>query len=277
LLVFHYFPFYGILLAFKNFNPIKGILASDWAGLTYFKLFLQDRTFWKVMGNTLSINLKSLLIGFPFPIIFALVINEIRSKRFVKFTQTVSYLPHFISWVVASAIIINVLSPSVGLFAHIWRFFGREPVYVLTKKEYFQMVIVIAGIWKGFGMSAVYYTASIAGVSQDLYDSAAIDGAGRLRQTWHITMPGLRNIITVLLVLSMGNITTIGFDNIFLLYNPSVYETGDVISTYVYRMGVQKAQYSQTAAVGLTQNVVNFMLVMLANRLAKKIGGWSLW
>ncbi|MDR1640602.1 MAG: ABC transporter permease subunit [Clostridiales bacterium] len=280
LFMFNYMPIYGVLIAFKNFKAAKGILGSDWAGFHYFELFLRDPNFWRVMKNTLLINIGNLLFGFPFPIIFALVINELRSKKFVKFAQTVSYLPYFISWVVAASIIRSILSPSTGMVNNAIKFFGFEPIYFLSKSSFFQPLLIISGIWKGFGMSAVYYIAALAGIDQELYQAAAVDGAGKMRQAWHITLPGLRNIIIVLFVLQLGSIMSIGFDQVFLLYNPMLYETGDVISTYTYRLGFPDSgvpQYSLSSAVGFTQSLANFILVFNANRLAKKYAGWSLW
>ncbi|MEA4822860.1 MAG: ABC transporter permease subunit [Clostridiaceae bacterium] len=229
------------------------------------------------MSNTLIINLYKLIFEFPFPIFFALLLNELRSKHLKKLIQTVSYLPHFISWVIVASIVTAVLSPSGGLFNAMLRAFGIEPIYFLAKAQYFRTILVVTDIWKGFGMGAVYYIAALSGIDQELYEAAAIDGAGRLRQTWHITLPGLRNIIVVLLVLRVGSMITIGFEQVFLLYNPMVYAVGDVISTYTYRLGIENTKYSLTTAIGLSQSVVNFMLVYTANRLARKVAGWSLW
>jgi putative aldouronate transport system permease protein len=278
LLVFHYLPIYGIVIAFKNFSPFKGILASEWVGLKYFISFLTDDNFWRVMRNTLTINIYQLLFGFPVPVLFALFINELWSNKLKKFMQTVSYLPHFISWVVVASIVSTVLSPTSGLVNTVLqKIFQSEPIYFLAKERYFRSILVISGIWKAFGMTAVYYIASLTSIDSELYEAASMDGAGRLSQTWHITLPGLRNIIVVLLVMDMGHMITIGFEQIFLLYNPMVYDVGDVISTYTYRLGIEKTQYSLTTAIGLMQSVVNFILVYSANRLSRILVGWSLW
>ena len=206
------------------------------------------------------------------------MLNELRSKRLKKFTQTVSYLPHFISWVVVASILTEVLSPTTGLVNTILgSLFGTEPIYFLTKANYFRPILVFAEIWKSFGMNAVYYIAALSGIDSELYEAAAIDGAGKLRQTWHVTLPGLRNIIIVLLVLQMGTLINVGFEQVFLLYNPTVYEVADVLSTYTYRLGIESKQYSLTSAIGLTQSVINFLMVFFANRLSKKVAGWSLW
>jgi putative aldouronate transport system permease protein len=276
-LMFNYLPIYGVLIAFKDFKPFIGLWGSEWVGFKYFGLFLRDPVFWRVIRNTLSINLANLVFGFPFPIIFALVLNELRAKRLVKITQTISYLPYFISWVVVAAIFVSILSPSTGLINKFLALFGVEPVYFLSKASYFQPILVISSIWKGFGLSAVYYIAALSGIDQELYQAASVDGAGRLRQTWHITLPGLRNIIIVLLVLQIGSIMSIGFEQIFLMYNPMVYDTGDVISTYTYRIGLVNKQFSLSSAIGFMQSVVNFILVFSANWLSRRIAGWSLW
>ena len=281
LFLFNYMPIGGIIIAFKDFSPFKGVLGSPWAkmgGLYHFHYFLTNENFWRVMRNTIVINFYQLIFGFPFPIVFALLLNEINSNGYKKVIQTVSYLPHFLSWVVVASLVTNLLSPSEGMInAILVHVFNMEPIFFLTKPEYFRIIIVISAMWKSFGMDSIYYIASLSGIDQSLYEAAAIDGAGRLKQTWHITLPGLRNIIVVLLVLRMGNMITIGFEQIFLLYNSMVYDVGDVISTYTYRLGIVNTQFSLTSAIGVTQSVVNFILVYSANLLSRKLAGWSLW
>lgn len=278
LFTFVYIPIYGVTIAFQDFSPFRGYLNSPWVGFKHFSRFLGDRTFWMVMRNTITLNIYGIFWGFPAPIIFALLLNEIQRTKIKKSIQTISYLPYFVSWVVAASIITSVLSPSTGIVNRVMvNVFGMEPVYFLTKTEYFRSIIVSADIWKGIGMGAVYYISAITQVDQELYEAAKIDGAGRLKQTWHITLPGISGIITVLLVLRIGSMITIGFENIFLLYNPVVYSVADVISTYTYRLGIEGAQFSQTSAIGFTQSIVNFILVYTANRAARKLAGWSLW
>jgi putative aldouronate transport system permease protein len=278
LVLFHYVPIYGIIIAFKDFSPFKGTWGSTWVGFKHFAYFLQEETFWKVLRNTVIINVYQLVFGFPVPILFALFLNELWSNRYKKFIQTVSYLPYFISWVVAASLVTTVLSPSTGIVnGFLERVLGIEPIYFLGKQKYFRSIIVISGIWKSFGFQSVYYIASLASIDVNLYEASAIDGAGRLRQTWHITLPGLRNIIIVLLVLQVGSMISIGFEQLYLLGNPVTYEVGDVISTYVYRLGIEQTQFSLTSAIGLTQSLVNFALVFGTNRLARAVAGWSLW
>lgn len=278
LFIFHYMPLFGVLMAFQDYSPFKGILRSEWVGLKNFRYFFCDINFWFVMRNTLVINIMQIVVGFPVPIIFALFLNELWSTKFKKFVQTVSYLPHFISWVVAASIVTSVLSPSTGVINIILKnIFHIEPIFFLAKKEYFRSIVVLSAIWKGFGMSAVYYLSALSSIDPGLYEAAYIDGAGKFRQTLHITLPGIKTIAVVLLVLNVGSIVTIGFEQIFLLYNPAVYDVGDVISTYTYRLGIEETRYSLTSAIGLTQSIVNFILVMAANRIAKAFAGWSLW
>jgi len=278
LFIFSYLPIWGVIIGFKDYSPYKGLLASKWVGFAHFKDFLLDPSFWRVMKNTIIINLYSLIFGFPAPIILALLLNEIGNVKYKKVIQTISYLPYFISWVVAAGIVVSVLSPTNGIVNMVGKnLFGFEPTYFMTKVQYFRSILIISGIWKGIGMSAVYYIASITSIDPQLYEAAMIDGANRWKQTWHITLPGLANIITVLFVLQIGSLFTIGFEQIFLLYNPTVYEVGDVISTYTYRLGIEQTQFSATTAIGFTQSLVNFIMVFLANRLARKLAGWSLW
>lgn len=278
LVIFHYIPIYGIVMGFENFSPFKGIMHSEWVGLKNFQYFIMDENFWRVMRNTIIINFYQLVLGFPVPIIFAIFLNELTLVRYKKFVQTVSYLPYFISWVVAAGIVVSVLSPDGGIInSFLQKIFDIEPIYFLTKEKYFRGIVVISNIWKGFGMSAVYYLAALTSIDPELYEAARIDGAGRMKQIWYITLPGIKSIAIVLLVLQIGSMMNIGFEQIFLLYNPMVYNVGDVISTYTYRLGIEQTRYSLTTAIGFTQSVVNFILVYSANKLSRKVAGWSLW
>lgn len=278
LLVFNYIPLFGLVIAFKNFIPFKGILGSDWVGFKNFEYFLADEKFWQVFKNTIEINVLQIIFAFPVPILFALLLNEIWSVKFKKAVQTVSYLPHFISWVVAAGIFTSMLQPTTGVVnLALKNVLGVEPVHFLAIPEYFRPILIITGVWKGFGMSAVYYLASLSSIDQNLYEAARIDGAGKLKQTWYITLPGIKSITIVLLVLQVGSLVTIGFEQIFLMYNPLLYGVGDVLSTYTYRLGIEQTRFSLTTAIGLTQSVVNFILVYAANRVAKLAAGWSLW
>ncbi len=212
------------------------------------------------------------------PIILALFLNEVMHVRFKKTVQTISYLPYFISWVIVSGMIKAIFSPNDGIVNYLLnQLFGMEPIFFLGEERYFRTIVTVAGIWKGIGMSSVYYLATLMSIDEELYEAARIDGAGRWMQTWHITLPGIRGIMVVLFILQVGNLVSIGFERIFLLYNPSVYEVGDVISTYTYRLGLEGMQFSLTTAIGLTQSVINFIMVYTANRLSRKFAGWSMW
>lgn len=278
LLVFHYIPIYGIIIGFKDYSPFKGVIASNWVGFKHFREFLTDPTYWNVMKNTIVINIYSLIFSFPAPILLALLLNEITNMKFKRVVQTISYLPYFISWVVVASLVMSVLSPTTGIVnVALGKIFGLEPTYFMVKIKYFRTILITSGIWKGIGMSSVYYLAAITSIDPTLYEAATIDGAGKLRQTWHITLPGLSPIIVVLLLLQIGSLLSIGFEQVYLLYNPMVYEVADVISTYTYRLGLEQAQFSATTAIGITQSIVNFILLFGANRAAKKVAGWSMW
>lgn len=276
--IFHYIPIYGIVMAFQKFSPYRGILHSQWVWFDNFKYFISDYNFWQVMKNTVIINIYTLIFGFTAPIIFALMLNEVTRSFYKRLVQTISYLPYFLSWVVVAGLITTILSPSSGIFnLMLNNIFGIEPIPFMTKQAYFRGIVVVSGIWKGIGMSAVYYLAALSGIDPKLYEAAIMDGANRWRQTWHITLPGIMPITIVLLILQVGHMVSIGFEQIFLLYNPVVYDVGDVISTYTYRLGLEQQQYSLTTAIGLTQSVVNFILVVSTNKLARRLAGFSLW
>ena len=277
LIIFRYYPMYGILMAFKDFSFAKGIIASPWNDFANFKQLFQSTVFFDVLRNSVVLSVLRIVWGFPIPIILALLINEIRAMPYKRTTQTLMYLPHFISWVVAAGIITSALSPSTGIINQVLNVFGVEPVFFLAKKEYFRVIIVLSAMWKELGMQAIYYIAALGSIDQQLYEAAYMDGAGKLKQIWHVTLPGLVPMIIVLLVLKVGSLVTIGFEQIFLLYNPLVYSVGDVLSTYTYRLGIENANFSLTASIGLTQSAVNFLLVYSANKIARKVVGWSLW
>jgi len=279
ILIFNYGPIYGIIMAFQDFSPYKGITGSNFVGLEHFRYFLMDPNFWRVMGNTIIINFYQLVFGMPIPVIFALMLNEVRHMAFKRTIQTISYLPHFISWVVAASFVSAVLNPSTGIVnSMLINVFGLEkPIYFLVKEQYFRTILVSTNIWKGFGMSAVYYLAALTSIDPQLYEAARIDGANRWKQILYITLPGIAPIFTLLLILNIGSMITIGFEQIFLLYSPTVYNVGDVISTYVYRLGLVQTQYSLTTAIGLSQSVINFVMVMTANITARKLVGYALW
>ena len=279
-IIFQYGPMYGIIIAFKNISPfdgLSGIFSAEWVGLKHFTNFVNSYYFWNIIGNTVIISGYKLLFGFPAPIILALLMNEIRSKVFKKTVQTISYMPHFISMVVLAGLISVMLTTDGGFVNGILQRLGFEPVMFLGDTRYFRSVLVISSIWKEVGWSSIIYLAAIAGVDQQLYEAAKVDGAGRIRQMWSITLPSISFIIVILFILNIGNILEAGFEQIFLLYSPPVYEVADIIDTYVYRKGLVDLQYSFAAAVGLFKAVISLTLVAGANYVAKKLGHDGLW
>jgi len=271
--VFHYGPLYGIQLAFKDFSPMKGIWASAWVGWEHFNfLFFQSPDFMRIFRNTVIISLYNLVFGFPAPIILALLLNEIRFGMFKKIAQSISYIPHFFSWVVLAGIVTVMLSPSAGPVNYILSLFGAEPIYFLADSNYFRPTLVITGIWKEIGWGTIIYLAALAGVDPSLYEAAKMDGANRFRQIWNITIPSILPVITIMFILQLGGILNAGFDQIFNLYNPAVYDVADIIDTYVYRAGILGAQFGLTTAVGLFKNIIGITLVLTTNYIVKKLG-----
>ncbi len=274
--LFCYKPMYGVIIAFKNFSPGKGIVASEWVGLKHFLSFFKSYYFGRLLRNTLTISLSSLIFGFPMPIIFALLLNEVHNSKFKRTIQTVTYMPHFISLVVMCSLI-RLFVADTGIIVQLMAKFGFEPVALLSKKEYFVPIYVLSGIWQGFGWDSIIYLSALTAIDPGLYEAATIDGANRWKQTLHVTLPGIMGTVIILLILRMGSIMSVGYEKIILLYNESIYETSDVISTFVYRMGLGKAQYSYSTAVGLFNSVINFIIVYTFNKISRKVSEVSLW
>lgn len=276
--VFSYAPMYGVVLAFKDFSISKGIMGSDWVGFYYFNKLFSSSRFWEVIQNTLIISILKLVIGFFPPIIFALFLNEIQTKWFKKLTQTASYLPYFISWIVMAGIIREVFSAN-GVINQIVTSFGGEAQIWLSKKSYFRTILVSTDIWKGFGWGSIIYISAISSIDPQLYEAASLDGAGRFQKMLRITIPCLVPVITINLILAMGGVLNAGFDQIFNLTNSSVKSVADIIDTYVYEIGIQKRDYSLSTAVGLFKSVIAMFLVVSTNFVAKKINGedYTLW
>jgi putative aldouronate transport system permease protein len=271
-IIFNYVPIYGIVIAFKNFKFSRGILGSEWVGFYWFERVFTDPFFIRVLGNTIRISLMTLVVTFPLPIIFALLINELMRLRFKKIVQTISYMPHFLSWVVMGGIVYRLFSPINGAVNSLFVNLGvlNEPVYFMIQPNSFISIYLLSLIWKETGWGTIIYLAAIAGVDTWLYEAASIEGANRFQRVWYITLPTILPTVSTLLILRMGSLISVGFDPIFNLYNPSVYKVADVISTYVYRKGIMDAQYEFTTAVGLFQNVVAFSLVLMSNWIARK-------
>lgn len=279
-LLFHYIPMFGIIIAFKDVSPfegVAGIFTSDWVGLQNFERFFNSYYFWNVLGNTLIISFYKLLFGFPAPIILALLLNEVRHALFKKSIQTISYLPHFISMVVLAGLVTTMFSVEGGLINSVIAFFGGEPIQFLGDAQYFRSVLVISDVWKTVGWGSILYLAAMSGIDPQLYEAARMDGASRWRQTWHITIPGIRFVIVLLLILNIGQFLEAGFEQVLLLYSPSVYEVADIIDTYVYREGLISMQYSYATAVGMFKNLIGMILILGANHVAKKLNQPGIW
>ena len=275
-LVFHYYPMYGAQIAFKDFSPGLGILGSPWVGFKHFISFFESRYFERVVRNTLLINLKDIIFGFPAPILLALMINEVTNRYYKKAVQTISYLPHFVSQVVMCGLLFEFCSLD-GLFNSICNFFGLESTAILQHAEWFQGIYVASGIWQGVGWGSIIYLSALASIDQEQYESAIIDGAGKLKQMLYITLPNIVPTVMIMLILRIGQMMNIGVEKVMLLYNPMTYETADVISTFVYRKGILEASYSFSSAVGLFNSVINFVLLVTVNFVSKKTTETSLW
>lgn len=278
-IIFKYIPMTGLALAFKDFQISKGIWASPWVGLKYFEKAFSSRTFLRALNNTIAISFLKIVVGFPMPIILALMLNEVRSLRYKKVVQTVSYLPHFLSWVVVAGLLTQLLSPNNGAINYILtKFLGFEkPLFFLGDNAYFRGTLIVSDVWKEVGWGSVLYIATIAGIPPELYEAAVVDGATRWQRLIHITIPSIMPTITIMLILRVGSVMDAGFDQVFNLYNSAVYKTGDIIDTFVYRYGLGDMQYSFSTAVGLFKNVIGFVLVVGTNAITNKINGNGIW
>lgn len=276
-ILFYYAPMFGLQMAFKDYRPFVGILNSPWVGMKHFVNFFTGPYAWRVIRNTLMINVYDLAFQFSLTIIFALLLNEITHKKLKTFVQTILYMPHFISIVVVAGLVITMLSPSAGIINIIIEKLGGDKVYFLSQPEYFRMVFVTMNCWAGIGFGTIIYTSAICSIDESLYEAADIDGAGRLKKIWHITLPGIKSTIVVMLILRMGSMMTVGSDAIILLYQPITYETADVISSFVYRYGLERGNYSYATAVGLFNGIIALIMVVTANKISKKVSEESLW
>ncbi|HUT15694.1 MAG TPA: ABC transporter permease subunit [Anaerolineae bacterium] len=275
-IVFRYVPMYGVTLAFKDFDSQGGILGSPWVGLKHFRTFFSDPYSYTLIRNTVLLRLWILALGFPAPIMLALLLNEIRQEGFKRFVQSCSYLPHFISMVVICGMIVSFVA-SDGPVNRIVEFFGGKPYAWLQRPEWFRPIYVLSGIWQGAGWGSVLYLAALTAINPELYEAAVIDGAGRWQRMRHITLPGIAPTATIMFLLSIGQMLTVGYTKVLLLYNGATYETADVLGTYVYRRGIQGADYGFATAVGLFQSLVGLVFIVASNRMAKKLGDTSLW
>lgn len=274
--IFCYAPMAGILMAFQNYKPGKGILGSQWVGLKHFVDFFQSYYFWRLLKNTLFISIKDILVSFPASIIFALLLNEVTNKKFKKGIQTISYLPYFISLVVVCGLVKD-FTEAGGFISNIIAAFGGPTDGIISHPDYFHRIFVASNVWQTLGYNSIVYISALAAIDPQLYEAARVDGANRWKQTLHITLPGIAPTIIIMLILRVGSIMTISYQKIILLYGPSTYETADVISSFVYRKGLMNSDYSYATAVGLFNSVVNLILIIITNKLSKKYTETSLW
>lgn len=275
--IFLYLPMYGLQIAFKDFSPVKGIWGSDWIGFKHFVSFYDSYYFWRLIRNTVLLSLYTFVFGFPAPILLALLLNELRGRIFKNVVQSITYLPHFISVVVVSGMLVDFLA-SDGLINQVLQFFGIAPRTFLILPEWFRTIYVSSDIWQGIGWGSIIYLAAIAGIDPSLYEAAKTDGAGRFRQIINITIPCIMPTIVIMLILRFGSLMAGGdMQKILLLYNSTTYDTADVISTFVYRRGLLQMDYGFSAAIGLFNNIINFLLLVTANRVSRKVNSSSLW
>jgi putative aldouronate transport system permease protein len=273
-LIFSYVPIAGIVIAFQKFQPAKGIFNSKWIGFDNFEYMLNMPNFTSVLWNTVFIAIMKIIAGLIVPIVVALLLNEVASAFFKRTVQTIIYFPHFLSWVILGGIVVDILSPSSGIINQMLGYFGIKPIFFLGNENWFPYTLVISDVWKNFGYGTIVYLAALTAINQQLYEAAVVDGANRWQQTWHVTLPGMMPIITLMTVLSMGDVLNAGFEQVFNLYSPMVYSTGDIIDTFVYRIGLIEAQYGVATAVGLFKSIIAFGLIVWSNKLANKYAGY---
>lgn len=277
LFIFHYIPMYGILISFKNFSPGLGIWDSPWNNFEHFKRLFSDFLFLRALQNTVFISLLKLIIVFPAPIIFAILLNEVKNEKFKKISQSISYLPHFMSWVILSAMVIEVFSPQRGIINFFITLVGGEPINFMSDKTAFIPILILTDMWKEVGWGAIIYLASIASIDPQLYEAAEMDGAGRFHKMIHVTLPSIMPMVIIMFILRLGSVLNAGFDQILNLYNPLVYEVADIIDTYVYRSGLEQFQFDYATAVGLFKNVVGIILILSANAIIRRKSEHGIW
>ncbi|UUZ85259.1 ABC transporter permease subunit [Paenibacillus sp. P26] len=276
-LVFHYIPMYGVQIAFKNFIAVKGFTGSPWVGFEHFERFFESYQFVTVLRNTLGISLYELAVAFPAPILLALLLNQVTSERFKKIVQTVTYAPHFISVVVVVGMLYLFLSPKHGLVNQILPALGVQPVFFMASPDWFKTIFVFSGIWQNLGWSAIIYLAALSGVNPDLHEAAVVDGATKLQRIRHIDLPAILPTIVILLILNVGSLMSVGFEKVYLMQNQLNIDASEIIQTYVYKAGLLNAQFSYSAAIGLFNSVVNFILLVAVNQMARRTKQASLW
>jgi len=276
-IIFCYWPMYGVQIAFKNFNAVKGITGSPWVGLYHFQRFFRSYNFVTLISNTITLSVYNLVASFPAPIVLALLLNEVTNGKFKRVVQTVTYAPHFLSTVVVAGMLTTFLSPRTGIVNHLIEALGGERIYFMGEPAWFKHIYVWSGVWQHTGWSAIIYLAALTSVDQQLHEAAIIDGANKIQRIWYINIPTILPTAIILLILNLGQIMNVGFEKVFLLQNDLNLKSSDVISTYVYRMGLLGAQYSFSAAVGLFNSIINFVLIMVVNYISRKVSEVSLW
>ena len=277
LIIFKYVPMYGVTIAFKNFKLRQGILGSPWVGFEVFEKVFSMPVFWTAFKNTAILGVMNLIVGFPLPIVLALLLNEIHNERYKKILQTISYLPHFVSWITLSGLFIQLLSPSTGPVASLFRLFGAEPYYFMGEVKTFRWVLVATGAWKGVGWGSIVYLAALAGVDQEMYEAALIDGANRFQRVWYITLPSILPTVTIMLILRAGSILADNFDQIYNMSNAAMYEVANVLGVYTYELGLKNMRYAESTAVSLFLNVISLGLVLLTNWVSTKVNDYGIW
>ncbi|AIQ58787.1 sugar ABC transporter permease [Paenibacillus borealis] len=276
-LIFRYAPMFGLVITFKDYNLFKGIWASDWVGLKYYRMFFENPDFWPLMKNTFLLGLYKLVFGFPAPIILAILLNEVRKAAFKKFVQTVSYLPHFISNVIVASMVIMFLSPTGGLINNLLGTFGIGPINFMNEPGMFRGIYVLSEIWQHIGWETIIYLAALTAIDPQLYEAADMDGASRMRKIWHVTLPGISPAIVITLILNIGKVLEIGFEKVFLMQNPAIYDTADIISTYVYRVGMEQGNFSYGASIDLFMGIISLIFIYSANYISRRVSETSLW
>ncbi|WP_028549100.1 ABC transporter permease [Paenibacillus sp. UNC451MF] len=276
-IIFHYVPMYGLQIAFQNFNPIKGYSGSPWVGFDNFVRFFESYQFGTVIKNTIGISVFELLVAFPAPIILALMINQLTSERFKKFVQTVTYAPHFISTVVVVGIVYLLLSPKTGAVNSLLGLFGIDPIFFMGDASWFKTVFVFSGVWQSVGWGTIIYLAALTAVNPDLHEAAVVDGATKLQRVLHIDIPSIMPTVIIMLIMNMGHMMSVGFEKVYLMQNQLNVDASETIQTYVYKAGLVQAQYSYASAIGLFNTVINFILLISVNKIAKSLKQTSLW
>ena len=275
--IFCYWPLYGVQIAFRDYNFVDGITGSRWVGMKWFEQFFQSPRSFQIIGNTLAVSLYSIVAGFPVPIIFALVLNQVGSRKYKRIIQTVTYMPHFISTVVIVGMISCFFSQNSGFINSIIEAFGGSRTYFMGLPQYFRHLYVWSGVWQGFGWGSIIYLAALTSIAPELHEAAMIDGASRLQRIWHIDIPGILPVVIILLILQSGNVMNVGFEKVYLMQNDLNSSVSEVIATYTYKIGLENQKYSYSSAIGLFNNIINFIILSIVNTVSRKVSGTSLW